>query len=84
MTNVAIYSWGQNGYYLWILISLAVVYGRLKNVDRTLAPVARTQAPASSNTKLELHRQLQSQAGAWERKNVQEEIISKPAGEELT
>jgi O-Antigen ligase len=30
MTNLAIYSWGQTGYMLWIWIASAMVYGALK------------------------------------------------------
>jgi len=29
MTNVSIYGWGQNGHFIWILISLAIAAGRV-------------------------------------------------------
>ncbi len=34
MTNVAIYSWGQNGYMLWILIALSVGYRSVTQSER--------------------------------------------------
>jgi hypothetical protein len=34
MTNVEIYSWGQNGYMLWVVIALSLVYGRLSRIEQ--------------------------------------------------
>jgi hypothetical protein len=34
MTNVGLYSWGQNGHMLWILVALAMKYGKLKRTGR--------------------------------------------------
>ncbi|MGD0008673.1 MAG: hypothetical protein ABSE93_09045 [Terriglobia bacterium] len=34
MTNVGIYSWGQNGYMLWIVIALSLVHGRLSRIEQ--------------------------------------------------
>jgi len=33
MTNVNMYSWGQNGYMLWMIIALSLAYGRLKRSE---------------------------------------------------
>ncbi len=33
MTNVNMYSWGQNGYMLWILIGLSMACGRLSRTE---------------------------------------------------
>lgn len=50
MTNVAMYSWGQNGYMLWIVIALTMAYHRLSRLEpqvskATTIPVEE-EAPA--------------------------------------
>lgn len=48
MTNVEIYSWGQNGYMLWTVIACSLVYGRLSRIERagdTAGPSLRDAIP---------------------------------------
>jgi O-antigen ligase len=40
MTSVAMYSWGQPGFMLWVIIAASLAYGRLKKSERYGANIA--------------------------------------------
>jgi O-antigen ligase len=47
MTSVAIYAWGQNGYMLWILISLSVVHRHLARCEAARVVASKSNPDVS-------------------------------------
>jgi hypothetical protein len=55
MIAVAMYGWGQNGYMLWMLISITISYSMLKKELRRLKQLSKT-APLAENLAVPLGR----------------------------
>jgi hypothetical protein len=47
MYSVGMYSWGQNGYMLWIVIALAFAYPRCREEEAKMLEVEEAEAPAN-------------------------------------
>lgn len=47
MTNVAIYSWGQNGYMLWTVIASSLACGQLGPTEKEPGKTAGSSPPTA-------------------------------------